>query len=117
MTPITLPGTISGLICPGACVRYADCDYTVIHNGGLPRRTLAHETGVFAVDESLLALNLGYAVSRIHAAWWVIERGPVTDDEHVLLFTVKNGGHVNRKGQEQLRDMVLRRTPALQDPA
>ena len=63
-----------------------------------------------------LALDLSDRVSRVAVAWWVIERGPVTDDDHVLLFTVKNGGHVNRKGQEQLRDMVLRRTLALQDP-
>lgn len=127
MTPITLPGTIPGLLRRGSAVIVDG------HNIGTviecrPRLSDPEQVGIvyvaYPLSQSVLrtapatvALDLSDPTSRIHAAWWVIERGPVTDDEHVLLFTVKNGGHVNRKGQEQLRDMVLRRTPALQDPA
>lgn len=115
MSPITLACTSPGLLIPGALVIYRD----------LPCRVLAllpHNPDMVRLDTAFallrdLALDLADRVSRVAVAWWVIERGPVTDDEHVLLFTIKNGGHVNRKGQEQLRDMVLRRTPALQDPA
>jgi hypothetical protein len=108
MSPITLPGTIPGLICPGALVTFCGMSCRVI-------ATLPDKPHMVALDIDFalikdLALDLSDRVSRVAVAWWVIERGPVTDDEHVLLFTVKNGGHVNRKGQEQLRDMVLRRT-------
>lgn len=109
MTPITLPSTILGLLIPGALVIYRD----------LPCRVLAllpDKPDMVRLDTDFalitdLALDLSDRVSRVAVAWWVIERGGGIDDaENTLLIAVKQGGHVNRKGQEQLRDMVLRRT-------
>lgn len=112
MTPITLPGTIPGLLIPGALVIYRD----------LPCRVLAllpDKPDMVRLDTAFallrdLSLDLSDRVSRVAVAWWLT--GPVTDEEHTVLITVKVGGYVNRRGQEQLRDMVLRRTTALQAP-
>lgn len=113
--PITLPGEIPGLVRKGSTVCKAppdsDRQYCVIGNIGTWLRAIPSGNG--GMDSmrpaAELLLDLSDPTSRIHAAWWVIERGPVTDEEHVILFTVKNNGHLNRAGQEQLRDMVLRR--------
>lgn len=112
--PVTLLGEIPGLLIPGVLVR--------LGSGGSyrVRAVRADDEGIlvdlYSTEDTgddtpaeIVRLDLSDRVSRIAAAWWVIERGPVTDEEHVILFTVKNNGHLNRKGQEQLRDMVLRR--------
>lgn len=112
--PVTLPGEIPGLLIPGVRVH--------LGSGGSyrVRAVRTDDEGIlvdlYCTEDSgddtpaeIVRLDLSDRVSRIAAAWWVIERGAVTEEEHVILLVVKNNGHINRKGQEQLRDMVLRR--------
>ena len=106
--PVTLPGEIPGLLIPGVLVIYRGERWRLVETypdgSAFIATTGCIKTDCFVRD---LALDLSDRVSRVAAAWWLT--GPVTDEEHTVLITVKVGGHVNRRGQEQLRDMVLRR--------
>jgi hypothetical protein len=117
-TPITIPGTIPNLLRVGAIVYIpsGQCVVTELRH----KLTDPGHVGIVVVADTVartvhradprnVMVDLSDPTSRIHAAWWVIERGPVTEEEHIVLLVVKQGGHVNCKGQEQLRDMVLRR--------
>lgn len=106
--PVTLPGEIPGLLIPGVLVSYVGMSWRLIVVDTDGYVTIAadgsSDSDCMTRD---LKLDLSDRVSRVAVAWWLT--GPVTDEEHTVLITVKVGGYVNRKGQEQLRDMVLRR--------
>ena len=109
--PVTLPGEIPGLLIPGVLVSYVGMSWRLIVVDMDGYVTIAadgsSDSDCMTRD---LKLDLSDRVSRVAVAWWVIERGGGIDDaENTLLIAVKQGGHVNCKGQEQLRDMVLRR--------
>lgn len=126
-TPITLPGTIPSLLRVGASavlpngvrgivieLRYKLSDQTQL---GTVLVADPFARAVHWADPKTVAVDLSDPTSRVHAAWWVCgQGGSITEEEHTVLLMARNGVNINTQGQEQLRDMVLKRVKASPSP-
>jgi hypothetical protein len=122
-TPVTLPGTIPGLVRVGAFVLLDHGAHGIVtqlhHTLSAPRQLWSVVVAdsiaglVRRTDPKTIALDLSDPTSRVDAAWWVCgQGGGITEDEHVILIAAKNGLTMGEKAQRQLRDMVLHRVKA-----
>lgn len=122
-TPIWLPGTTPTLLRVGASVllpngvrgivieiRYKLSDPAQL---GIVFVADPMTRAVHRADPKTVLLDLSDPTSRAHAAWWVCGcGGGISEDEQTILVMAKGGVNINTAGQEQLRDMVLRRVKA-----
>lgn len=119
-TPVLLSGTIPGLRRVGSVVIWDGEQAVVTHVGEdytLWRIGLCATTESAKTTDVNLDLDLSDPTSRVHAAWWVCgQGGGISEEEHTILIMARNGVNINTQGQEQLRDMVLRRVKASPSP-
>lgn len=113
--PVTLPGTIPGLLRVGSVVIWDEDQVVLVgnaHTGLRWRIGLCATTESVKTTDNNLDLDLSDPTSQAHAAWRVMAHDPEWEygdeaDADVLRAAVSGVG-LSRKDQEWLRDMVLR---------
>lgn len=112
MIPLTLPGSIPGLLRPRSPILYRGMTGSI--------SAIAAERVTFALDDSVgvpltrdvedLSLDLSDPTGRAHAAWWVLRHAPsgVLPDSECLLIAARAGDDMTPTQIETLRALVLR---------
>lgn len=106
MSPVTLPGDIPGLV--------RRCSPVVYEGGSWVVWEVSHGAALLEEDSApdlrWLRLDLSDPTGQAHAAWWATEAHAIRwwakDLARMLMAAHK--GKLDRSGQVQLRDLVLR---------